>query len=369
MLLGMGKLLLPFLLLAWGAISARAQLEDADAATKAKCAEYLKLPLPAEAESIPTPKQWPSCASYKLYSGIGTKVDFGAPRKCAWSERLAAQSGLEPRYTVQSIFGGSAMLTVLYANGEGVEKNLPLASRFSCESGWAPAEISGRLARLESLRSAGSPSKQRFGFCDDITSGAMDGYCAAYRGELEDQTRTNAIGKLASGWPQAHQTAFAKLVQAELTYADLHGRGEIDLAGNSRAAEEIAATQAIKDSFRGAIEAYEVGKSFPQKADAAEADAELNRLYRETISATEAAKSEYGAVQPEGIRNAERAWLKYRDAWVDFARLHYPNVSAEAWLTLLTRDRIATIKGDSCDKNLDGSSCDQSDTVRPRPLP
>jgi hypothetical protein len=52
-----------------------AQLEDADAATQSKCAKYEKTALPPEASEIAQPKAWPDCNSYKLYSGIGEKVD------------------------------------------------------------------------------------------------------------------------------------------------------------------------------------------------------------------------------------------------------------------------------------------------------
>jgi hypothetical protein len=111
------------------ALPLAAQLEDADAAIRNKCAEYEKTPLPPEASEIAQPKAWPDCNSYKRYSGIGEKVDYAAALQCAWSERLAQQAGLRPTYTIASVFGGSAMLSVLYANGQGVEKEMTLALR------------------------------------------------------------------------------------------------------------------------------------------------------------------------------------------------------------------------------------------------
>jgi len=92
------------------------------------CEEYIKTPLPAEALTVPAPKTWPDCDSIRSCSGIGRKVDFEAVRKCAWSERLERQADLEPRYTVASPFGGSALLAVLHANGEGVEQDKALAA-------------------------------------------------------------------------------------------------------------------------------------------------------------------------------------------------------------------------------------------------
>jgi hypothetical protein len=108
--------------------------------TKAKCAKYLQTPLPPEASSIASPKTWPDCNSYRLYSGIGVTVDYSAARNCAWAERLAIQTGIESEYTVASVFGGSAMLSVLYANGEGVKKTCRLPSA-------SPANRAGQRLR------------------------------------------------------------------------------------------------------------------------------------------------------------------------------------------------------------------------------
>jgi uncharacterized protein YecT (DUF1311 family) len=370
MLLRMKKYWFVLLLLSAGAAPLFAQLQYADAKTKAECAKYTQTPLPAEAVSIAAPKQWPTCNSYKLYSGIGTKVDFEAARRCAWQERSAAQAGLTPRYTIASVLGGAAMLTQLYANGEGVERNIALAIRFACEADGAPAEIQGRIEHVESLSSQPTPSAAKFKFCDDATSGFMDGFCTSYEAELANQSRTNALQDLSSKWPEPEQSAFAALEKAQEAYAEAHAKGEIDLSGTSRAAQEIAAEQSLRDSFLDALKSFEKG-DLPHHsvAEAQQTDSDLNRVFREAISDAETTKSKYGAVQPEGIRTAERAWLAYRDAWIAFAKLRYPSVGAETWLTILSMDRIATIHGGHCSSDPDNSQCEQQDTRAPRPLP
>ncbi len=352
------------------AVPSFAQLEYADTRTKAECAQYAQTPLPAEAASIIAPASWPDCNSYKLYSGIGTKVDVEAARRCAWSERSATKAGLTPQYAIAGVLGGSAMLTVLYANGEGVAKNIPLALRFACEAGGAPAEIGGRIEHLESLAKHTVSPNEKFKFCDDITSGFMQGFCESYYAEIADQRRTDALDRLSSKWPEPQRSAFATLEKAHQAYAKAHGSGEIDASGTSRAAQQISAEQSLRDSFLSALQIFEKG-SLPNhtSVEAKQADAALNEAYRKAISDAEAAKSNYGAVQPEGIRTAERAWLAYRDAWISFAKLRYPTVSAESWLTLLTKDRIATIQGGPCELNPDSSQCEQQDTRTPRPLP
>ena len=52
----------------------------------------------------------------------------------------------------------------------------------------------------------------------------------------------------------------------------------------------------------------------------------------------------YTLDMPEYLRNSERAWLKYRDAWIDFARLRYPSTNKCVWLTLITKEQTANLR-------------------------
>lgn len=363
--------LLVTLLVLYGATSIEAQLDGADAATQAKCAEYMKTPLPAEAGAVPAPKVWPECDSVKLYSGIGTKVDYEAARRCAWSERLAIESGLEPRYSTASVFGGSAMLSVLYANGQSVRRNIPLAVRFACEAGGAPAEIAIRVQHLQSLANLLPVNAASFSFCDDITSGFMEGFCAAYDSEIEDQKRANLLEALVSRFTPVQRVAFETLHKLEEEYADAHARGEIDLSGTARAMYEIDAEQSLREDFLAALQSFEEGDLPKSTADDAHKDdMRLNAAYSKAMQDAESHKADYGAVQPEGIRNAERAWLKYRDAWLAFAKLRYPDVPRDSWLALLTTDRTSVLDGSFCDMDDEDSRCArEGDTWKPSPLP
>ena len=348
-----------------------AQLENADPETQARCKRAMSVHLPSEAAEIAMPSKWPECNSYKLYSGLGTTVDIVAARRCAWKERLAQEAGIEPRFTVASVFGGSAMLSVLYANGQGVQRDQALAIRFACEAGGAPGEIGGRIQHLEKLEKPSSPTGNTFDFCDDITSGFMEGFCAARASELQDQRREDSIRSITDPFTADQKTAFGNLRRAEETYAESHGRGEIDLSGSARAMFQIDAEDSLRDDFIEAVTYFESG-NIPggDAASYREADSKLNIVYRRVMAKTEQHKSEYGAVQPEGIRAAERAWLKYRDAWLVFAKVRYPNVPPEAWLTLLTRDRISVLDGSFCDMDAeDGPCASHGDTWKPSPLP
>jgi uncharacterized protein YecT (DUF1311 family) len=360
MLLRMTKVWLAWLLLLVSATHVSGQPEDANAQTKTACNGYLKTPLPAEASQIATPTEWPDCNSYRLYYGIGVTVDYSAARQCAWSERLAIQANKEPRLTNASIFGGSAMLSTVYANGEGVERNVPLAIRFACEQGWAPAEFELRVQHLQSLIEKPEGGK-RFGFCDDITSGAMDGFCAGLNAEIAAGRRNDAMRNLSPPWPRPQQVQFDTLVKAEDSYAEAHANSETDMSGTIHSARAIGVEEHLRDLFVAGLQSFENGH-LPRgsASDFAREDAELNLLYRKARAAAEAHKNGWlGAIQPEGIQRAERAWLSYRDAWVAFAKSHYPSTDSNAWLTMLTANRVASLRMTLCQIDSDDSLCSQ----------
>lgn len=322
-----------------------------------ECERYIEIPLPAEASQMATPKQWPECNSYKLYSGLGTKVDYVAALKCAWSERLAQQADLQPKYTIASLFGGSAMLSVLYANGEGVDQNKSLALRFACESG-----LERNAAKdIKALPNESHLTQSKFKYCDEVWTTMEIGFCAAWDAEIADQERIVYIDAMSRGWPADQKSVLLNLFRDQSAYSKAHAKGEIDLGGSGRAIWQFDAEQTLRGQFLAAMKSFESGKLPLGTAESSKAaDTQLNALYREALATAEAGKSGYGAIQPEGIRNAERAWLRYRDSWVEFASLRYPTSSRDAWLTLLTNDRLAILQSTFCEMGSDRFRCNNT---------
>jgi hypothetical protein len=64
------------------------------------------------------------------------------------------------------------------------------------------------------------------------------------------------------------------------------------------------------------------------------ADFDLNAAYRDALSRTNSPQ----------LRKIERAWLAYRDAWVDYAALRWPSSSADSWRTWLTLEEVDFLK-------------------------
>jgi hypothetical protein len=76
------------------------------------------------------------------------------------------------------------------------------------------------------------------------------------------------------------------------------------------------------------------------------ADALLNREYEKKLQQLRAQTKEaidQGAVTASHLSSVEETWKTYRDAWVGFARLRYPDAAA-AIRAEITLDRYHLIK-------------------------
>lgn len=319
--------------------AACAQAKEVD--TAAICSELEKLQPPFA--DLPTPDdngRLRGCSSDELYHGIGRKPDLVDARLCAM---------LEIEYGEPPLFGGAAVLMMIYANGEGVERNIPLAKHYACKVAGAQAELESRLEHLDQI--AADPGKaERMGMCDDITSGYMMGECAIHDQGSVVTAREARWSKLIANWPKADQAALASLRTSAATFFNARIENEIDLSGTARTSQALGESNALEDGVLNALSAFEDGKLPAASAsEYAAADKELNLEYAAARKAATAEPGEIsfgplGTIRPDGIRIAQRAWLKYRDAWVEFGKRRYPKVEADAWRTHFTRERVKQLK-------------------------
>ena len=77
-------------------------------------------------------------------------------------------------------------------------------------------------------------------------------------------------------------------------------------------------------------------------------DADLNAAYIDRytlLSSSCPAPATVDTCAPmAGLRDTERAWIRYRDAWITFGTLRYPQVTADQWTGYLTRERTRQVK-------------------------
>lgn len=304
--------------------------------SKALCRELRgREPPAADGPDAATAAALRGCDSEALYYGIGVPADPGRARQCAFLE-AHREDGEGP-------FSGRAMLMTIYANGLGAKRDLDVAIHLACGVDGAPAESHGRVMHLAELRAEGGTGSD-FHFCDDITSGLAGGYCAHHGARIAEAERAISLAALTGGWSETEREALARLKRAHDAYAEARSNGEIDLGGTLRAAFQVEAEEALKDELLDMLRRLAAGDtpSFTA-AQFRAADAGLNAEYRKVMNGP---FDDYpGAVSKEGIRSAQRAWLRYRDAFLAFAAVKFPGVprqSLAAWLTRQRQDLLRT---------------------------
>lgn len=326
--------------------------EMVDKATQATCDKAVSTPLPAaDQPGADERAKLKDCVSSNFYYGLKGPQDYVAARKCAYVEMSA-----KPDADFAWDISGPAVLMMIYANGYGAAKNPGLALRFACEAGGAPAEIEARTAHLlklgqspagqtldncSSARNAATPYCHGvMDICDDLTSGAMGGVCASIASNIAEQKAAADFEKITRRWTPGQQAAFARLDEKAKKYFDAHASREIDLSGTARGEFYIEARDAMVKAFRDAVARFEEGKVRAETPAAfTAADRKLNAAYAATLK-----KRFAGTINKEGVRETQRAWLPYRDAWVAFAASRYPDVSADTVMTLLTRERTKALE-------------------------
>ncbi|MCD9006614.1 DUF1311 domain-containing protein [Luteimonas sp. XNQY3] len=307
----------------------------------ATCHDRLQVPLP-EADVGTAPA---GCAAATLYYGSdGKGGDPVAARHCAYRERAGAGHTVSR----ETVFGGSGVLMMLYANGQGVPRDIALASRFACEYGGAPAEIRGRLQHLQWI--ADGTDTAPMDICDDITSGMMSGFCAHRDAGFARVARNRQWQALQSDWTPVQRDAWSALRGAADDYFGHVGSDEIDLSGTARGAFAAEARETLEIQLLADVQRFEHGDRPAQTAAAlAPLDRQLNTVYREVRARLQAGASPHpyalsGTVNADGVRDTQRAWLRYRDAWVAFAATRWPDTEGDAWRAWLTETRTAALE-------------------------
>ncbi len=297
----------------------------------------------APAGDMPTPAQRAAlgdCRSEPLYYGEGKAVDYDAARLCAFVEAQAADD---------QTFGGSTILMQIYANGLGVPRNLDLATAYACQLQGAPAETDARVLHLQALKAPPGKAKadgrpvERFDYCHDVTSGWAGSECEARDSTLASFARDAKVAALEAHIPRSARASYLRLREALEAFIEMHADGEVDQTGSGRAGFVIEEQDAVRDQFVSDLELLLSGEWPVAGATAArDADAHLNASYRR-ILAWAASSANMSTIHPDAIRNAQRAWLVYRDAFERFAAAASPGTGRYALLARLINLRNAQL--------------------------
>jgi uncharacterized protein YecT (DUF1311 family) len=274
------------------------------------------------------------CDAEKLYYGVGVRAEPKKARNCAM---LRSQDGSYP-------FDGAGLLSMIYANGNGAKKDLDLAIHFACYIEGAPLEVAGRIEHLMKIK-RDQNGDDTFSVCDDVTSGFLAGLCAVHEQRIAKAAQDAHLEEFSAKLSSAQEAAFSRLRSAVNEYAAKSAANEVDQTGSMRGVFVTQREDDILTAWGELISALEKGDMPKPKMTFAASDRNLNRVYKRIMANPMPYADMPGSVTRDGIRQAERAWIKYRDAWISFAASRYPMVDEVALKSYLTELRTAFLEG------------------------
>jgi uncharacterized protein YecT (DUF1311 family) len=268
-------------------------------------------------------KAYKNCDAARFYYGFNDSPDLVKARQCAY---------------VTKNYG---VLTMVYANGKGADRNLDLAIQYACKAGFAPDEIEGRVMRLVEMKNKHWQG-DNFDICDEVTSGYMMGVCADYQQKIASYKRQQQMAEITGQWNESDKKALQQLLRTANQYFEIRGENEIDLSGTDSAASQLEEQENLRNEFFSSLRAFEKGQ-LPQFShdQADKLDQDLNVIYQQIQNNSDFS---IGSIDRSSVKKTQLQWLKYRDAWVQFGKTKYPQVPPESWKAWLTEKRLKTLK-------------------------
>ena len=306
----------------------------------ALCTSVQKISVPAAMPPADSTRL--GCNFLDLYYKAGA-LNLGRARYCALQTRteknMADRNTDDPGDNVDNLMA-NAVLAMIYANGKGVAPDLRLAEHFACQMIDWSTDGSSVAREFEEARTHGAQIVD-YDICRTPLERQSNYVCITRNQEVVAREIVRTQRRFDTGSPQLH-ASFKRLLAARDTYLSAHdaeepngNTGSVQAALQDGIDIDRAWIKSLNDLAAGKLPHYTA-------ADFRSADASLNMAYRQAIPNT--AGCEKSDIQicltTDALRQIERAWIAYRDAWVAYAALRWPAVSADSWKTWLTLQQI-----------------------------
>lgn len=296
-----------------------------DPTTLKICAQVKDTPLPTgDRPTAHEAQQLANCNSEELYYGFEKASDPAAARKCAYLEMDRGQS---PR-----AFGGSTILTMIYANGKGIARNYDLALKFACEAPGGPGDVAGRVRQLESYKQSNWQG-DGFSVCEHSSGRVLYRDCAILDERFDHLDREKKLNAMAAEWKPPAREPFQDLRHAAAAFFQVEAAKGLDLS----ASFEVQERAFLERQFLQDLEQLVKGElPSANAADAKQAEKGLQTAYEAAVAHK---PSQSSTVTSEGIKESQQEWLRYRQEWLKFAKQQYPAVPAASWNAWLDDQR------------------------------
>jgi hypothetical protein len=304
--------------------SAFSQTTISDPGAKQMCAAVKDVELPAAERPTPAEeKALAKCVSADLYFGFGQPADPVKARKCAYAEIDRND---------KAAIGGRAILMMIYANGKGAARNFDVATKLACSLGGGPGDDAGRVYQLDRLKKQ-NWTGNNFSVCDHSSARELYEQCAILSERFDKIERDQKFNELVAGWKPAEKKAFQTFMEEANRFYEVQAKNGVNLEGTFEIQEEIF----FKNNLLTSLQAFERGELPKYTAEEFQkAEAEEQAAYLRTQNGFD---TKWGTITRESVQKSQDEWLRYRNAWIAFARQKYPGVSEQSWKAWLDIDR------------------------------
>jgi hypothetical protein len=300
-----------------------------DPSTKALCEKVKDVAVPAG--DVPTAeevKNLTGCRSQDFYFGLGAEKDPVKARKCAFAEIKRGDSDLN--------IAGRAILTMIYANAQGVDRNMDLGIKFTCEVQGSPGDVAGNVHELVRYKE-GNYHGTNFSFCDNSSGRQLYEQCAALDDRFEKIQREAKLAGLTSSWSAENKRAFSALRKAADAFFTDRVASEFDVATT-----QVQERAFLENDFIAKLEQLERGEL--PRFSAEDLHKSEDQLKLDLAKVQQGGSFSQGQITAQGINKTEKTWQVYKDAWIAFGKKKYPTVSEVSWNAWLTQDRIVMLE-------------------------
>lgn len=303
----------------------------------ADCRQYLQVPFePGKIIGSDSSQEadMESCDPEESYYGIATEKDPAEALACSIRNRGPLAQDAER-------LNGSAVLAMIFANGVGVTKDIDLARKFVCEAGGESFDVQMRLKELSH-----PTTPEAFDFCTGFGYGYMKDHCSDIHTQLAAKKRQNKVAIMTGQWSPTEKRALHTLETAKKLFFEARAEKETEALGNNRHELQDKERTSLEDQFAHDLRFLHttLTKHYTSR-DLQAADAELNKLYRDTLAlATQKRQRGTTSITPEDMRETERLWLQYCDAWIQLGMVSHPQESREHWKTWMTIRRVQQLQ-------------------------